>query len=66
MAERKIVLTEEQLQRLTIDALAGKRVLPADPEAAALARKLWAEIDAIAARGGIVDVPPSIPDVGRR
>lgn len=65
MAQRKIVLTEEQLQRLTIDGLAGKRVLPADPKAAAIARQLWAEIDAIAARGGIVDVPPSIPDVGR-
>jgi hypothetical protein len=61
MTAPRIVLTEEQLQRITVDAVAGKRVLPADPSAHEVARKIWAEVDALKSAGSIVDVPPSLP-----
>lgn len=61
MSDPEIVITEVELQRLVIDALAGKRVLPRNPRAHDIARRIWGEIDALVTAGAIVDVPPSLP-----
>ena len=60
LEELEIVLTEEQMQRLIIDGLAGRRRLPTDPRAAAIARRLWTELDNLPP-GATVDIPPSLP-----
>ncbi len=52
---------ENELQRIVIDALAGKRVLPPNPKARDIAQRIWAEIDTLTKAGSIVDIPPSLP-----
>jgi len=59
----EVVLTEEELQRLVIDGLAGRRIPPRDPRARAVAERIWAELDARPS-GAVVDIPASIPEAG--
>lgn len=56
-------IAEDVMARLLIDGLLGRRVVPHDPYEAAYAEQLWAELDHLPSRAGVVDVPPSIPDV---
>jgi len=60
LAEPDVVLTEAQMQRLIIDGLAGRRKLPTDPQAAAIAKQIWAELDDLPP-GAVVEIPGSLP-----
>jgi len=59
----EVILTEEEMQRLIVDGMAGKRRLPTDLRAAKIAKRLWAELDAMPPNA-VVELPQSIPDVG--
>lgn len=60
------MLDTDDITRILVEIVTGKMPNPPDtPEAAAMRVQLQKECDEIVAKGGVVDIPTEIPDIGR-
>jgi hypothetical protein len=57
------MLDTDDINRILVEIVTGQPPTLTTPEAIVMRAKLQKECDAIVAKGGVVDIPPEIPDI---